>query len=182
MSEIGEIRKAKEVGKMIGGGHSKLIWHACEGCGKERWVQLLRGNPISIRCHLCSISGSFASNWKGGRQKDLRGYIRVNLQAKDFFYSMGGKDGRVLEHRLKVAQCLGRCLQPWEIVHHKEGFAKDDNRYPETLQLVTDDRHKQITILENRIKRLEYRVLMLETENILLKKERRNEPHEDRVV
>jgi len=32
---------------------------------------------------------------------------------------------------------------------------KADNRYPENLQLVTDDRHKQITILENHIRRLE---------------------------
>lgn len=66
----------------------------------------------------------------------------------------------VLEHRLVMAKHISRCLQPWEIVHHKGtkypmGSVKDkqDNRI-ENLQLVTDDRHKQITILEAKIKRL----------------------------
>jgi len=170
MPEIGEIRKSNEIGRS---GYNKCIWQACVDCGKERWVQfnVKKEAPIDIRCHLCSISGSLASNWKGGRNKDGRGYIRVKLQPDGFFYSMAGKGGLVFEHRLVAAKALGRCLQPWEIVHHKEGFAKDDNRYPKTLQLVTDDRHKQITILENRIKRLEQRILLLEAEKILLKAE-----------
>lgn len=75
---------------------------------------------------------------------------------------MANKQGYVPEHRLVVAKCLGRCLQLWELVHHKHSRYpagsiedKQDNRYPENLQLVTDDRHKQITILEHRIKKLE---------------------------
>ncbi len=112
-----------------------------------------------------------ATNWKGGRNKDIRGYIKIKLQRDDFVYPMAQREGYVFEHRLIVAKAIGRCLHAWEIVHHKEGFAKDDNRFPETLQLVTDDRHKQITLLENRIKRLEHRVLILEAENVLLRKE-----------
>ena len=39
----------------------------------------------------------------------------------------------------------------------------------ENLQLVSDDRHKQITLLENKINRLERRITILEAENIILK-------------
>ena len=71
----------------------------------------------------------------------------------DFFYQMANKNGYVLEHRLVMARYLERNLHRWEIVHHKNHI-RDDNRI-ENLQLVSDNRHKQITMLENRIKYLE---------------------------
>ena len=166
MPELGEIQRGTEF-------HSykdscKYIWHACVLCGKERWVVLKKGKLDSLKCRACngrlSMSGwkyEQNPNWKGGRHYDGQGYIRICLKPDDFFFSMTKKDGYVLEHRLVVAKALGRCLQPWEIVHHKRGYAKDDNRYPETLQLVTDDRHTQITILENKIKRLEKEIRLL---------------------
>ncbi|KKK89418.1 hypothetical protein LCGC14_2733300 [marine sediment metagenome] len=75
------------------------------------------------------------------------------LAKDDFFYPMCNKDSYVLEHRLVVAKSLGRNLHRWEIVHHIN-HVKDDNRL-QNLQLVSDDRHKQITILERRIVHLE---------------------------
>ena len=81
------------------------------------------------------------------------GYIAINLTPDDFFSSMRNKRGYVLEHRLVMAKHLGRNLHPWEVVHHKNGI-KDDNKL-ENLQLVSDERHQQITILESIISRLE---------------------------
>lgn len=168
MPEIGEIRNGREIGFTW---DSKYIWHACIKCGKERRVQLKKGQPVSRRCLSCQSkrAGQEAANWKGGRIKDPYGYIHIKLQPDDFFYAMTNSRGYVYEHRLVVAKALGRCLHPWELVHHKKGYAKDDNRYPKTLQLVMEGQHNQITILENRIKQLEERVTLLEAENALLK-------------
>ncbi len=172
MAKISKIQKDSRIERR---GTNNFILIGCIDCGKERWVKILRNKPKSPRCRSCAnrligLNQKPGNAWKGGRIKALK-YIRVYFRPDDFFYSMADKKGYVLEHRLVVAKALGRCLQPWEIVHHKEGFAKDDNRYPEVLQLVTDDRHKQITLLENRIRQLEQRVLILEAENVLLKVE-----------
>ena len=77
----------------------------------------------------------------------------------------------VFEHRLVVAKALGRCLHRWEIIHHKRGFAKDDNRYPETLELVQEMQHNQMGRFEAEIARLQKQVTLLESENILLREQ-----------
>ncbi len=154
--EIGTIAVGNTIGYK---GYHKYIWHACRTCGKERWVSCVGGKPTSERCNPCgntSQRGENHPNWKGVRKRDSRGYLPVRLSPHDFFYPMTNCRECVFEHRLVVAKSLGRCLHRWEIVHHKNGV-KDDNRL-ENLQLVTDDRHRQITILENRIKYLEGRV------------------------
>jgi len=161
---IGEIRYGTEIGR-----HSeyiKYIYTACEDCGKERWVRLLKGEPRNKICLHCTklnfarmpkpwLVGERSSRWKGGHIIK-NGYILVKLQPNDFFYSMVAKSGYVPEHRLVMAKSLGRNLHRWEIIHHKNHI-KDDNRI-ENLQLVSDDRHKQITILETKINRLEAKI------------------------
>lgn len=180
MPQLGEIEKASQLGRKSWG---KLIWCACIDCGKERWVPLIRGKPRRVRCRSCTIAkvqkhltsqrrGRNCPAWRGGRVVNRKGYIYIRLQPDDFFYPMAWKDGYVAEHRLVIAKHLGRCLHLWEIVHHKgtkypKGSVenKQDNRI-ENLQFVTDDRHKQITVLENRIISLETKV---EEQGILIR-------------
>ena len=124
MPEIGEIRKSKELGYK---GRSKYIWSACEICGREQWIFLVKGQPISKRCRSCACKGEDNHCWKGGRIRTSSGYIIIRLSPNDFFYPMADAQGYVREHRLVVAKHLGRCLQSWELVHHKNG-TRDDNR------------------------------------------------------
>lgn len=188
MPKLGEIKKARELGYK---GFPSLIWAACEICGKERWVALRAGQPVNHRCMSCAAHlrakrlGSNHHSWKGGRFKNRQGYISVRIYPDNFFYPMADCNGHILEHRLVVAQALGRCLQPWEIVHHKKGCAKDDNRYPETLQLIQEMQHNQLTIIEGKVARLENklrkqaqeieilqkRVTLLEVDNVALRSE-----------
>jgi len=124
--------------------------------------------------------GEFCPSWRGGHTLH-NGYFWIKLHPDDFFYPMTNKQRYVYEHRLVVAKALGRCLHPWEIVHHKHnkypaGSTEDkqDNRYPENLSLELVNGHNQITILEQRVKRLEVenqslskRILLLEAERVL---------------
>ena len=168
MPEIGEIKNGTDFGyKNI---YSKYIWRRCEKCSEAKWVILKNGQPETKCCRSCSHKGlkqsletklkkSIASTgeknheWRGGRSVTGAGYIAIHLYPNDFFYPMTSKKGYVMEHRLVMAKSLDRNLHLWEIVHHKNGI-KDDNRI-ENLQLVSGDRHNQITILEKRIKYLE---------------------------
>lgn len=71
--------------------------------------------------------------WKGGRTLNRGGYVWVRVERDGPFASMQNTGGYVLEHRLVVAQSLGRPLTPKETVHHING-ARADNRL-ENLQL-----------------------------------------------
>ena len=120
---------------------------------------------IAMRDKSQKTLGARNYRWRGGRFINGYGYAEVRLFPDDFFYQMASRRGYVKEHRLVVARALGRCLQPWELVHHKHAKYpagskedKQDNRYPENLQLITDERHKQITILESKIAGLEKRL------------------------
>jgi len=136
MPEIGEIKKGSEIGRKGGSGCSRYIWQACVDCSKEHWVMLNKGFPQHQRCSRCSYlnqRGHKNPNWKGGKKKRKDGYISIYLYPDDFFYPMRDSHYYVSEHRLIMARHLGRCLQKFEIVHHKNGI-RDDNRI-ENLEL-----------------------------------------------
>ena len=152
MPKLGEIKRGKS---------SKLIWQACENCGKRRWVRVKQGIAkyrICFECNsllqaLAQPRGEKAHNWKGGRTIDSHGYIWIKLQPEDTFYPMAGKRGYVPEHRLIMAKSLNRCLLTSEVVHHKN-HVKTDNSI-NNLELMPTATHNQVTRLETRIKWLE---------------------------
>lgn len=152
--EIGEIKRGTEIGRTS---RNLFIWQACSGCGKVRWVQFIKGKPRTLQCHICALKIIGAGNWKGGKIIDKYGYVLMRSFPEDFFYPMAKlRTGYIPEHRLVMAKSLGRCLQSWEIVHHINGV-KNDNRL-ENLQLVSELGHRQVTLLEQRIQRLEIKI------------------------
>jgi len=174
MPQIGEVQKGKDIGKYR---RANYIWHACVDCGKERWVQIIakENKPKHERCYDCGIKrihrhGENSSNWRGGRSKHSGGYIQVCLAPDDFFYSMAGKSGQILEHRLVMAKHLNRCLLPWEIVHHKNGI-KDDNRIENLELMPSQSKHFTGASLIKKYKSLEKRIIRLEIENESLKQQ-----------
>jgi hypothetical protein len=105
-------------------------------------------SPVSRRLSKLGISrppgwrlaGENNPIWKGGRTSTAGGYIYLLRRN----HPMSGKNGYVLEHRLVMAEKLGRMLGDDEHVHHINGV-KDDNR-PENLAVVSGSDHKLLHV------------------------------------
>lgn len=61
--------------------------------------------------------GAGNPHWQGGRVTEAGGYVKIKMPD----HPMANKQGYVREHRLVMANHLGRALQPQEVVHHKDG-------------------------------------------------------------
>lgn len=73
-------------------------------------------------------------NWKGGKRKDEKGYIRLAIDSTTNTY--------VYEHRLIMEKKIGRYLHHWEVVHHINGI-KDDNRIENLILFPTKSAHRR---------------------------------------
>lgn len=84
-------------------------------------------------------TGENSPYWRGGRQETKSGYVLVRVFPDDPFYAMANNRGFVPEHRLVMAKKLGRCLLPWEQVHHIDGVKNNNNEC--NLELISPVNH-----------------------------------------
>lgn len=107
----------------------------CPECGKS-FEQAPSRHPRYKAKHCSRECGIKAGNKKRGRPGELNCRWKGGIKHHKAGYKLRYVDPErkmVLEHRLVMEQVLGRPLERYEEVHHKNGV-RDDNR-PENLEL-----------------------------------------------
>ncbi len=152
-------------------GKCKCIWKICPECEGGRWVHLVNGRARSKLCKSCAgkhrplpiwnyfKSGKDNIAWKGGIRHDAAGYIQIRVYPESPFATMANVVGYISEHRLVMAQHLGRCLNQQEIVHHKD--RNKHNNILSNLELSDSKHHYPIRHYIDRIKELETEIARL---------------------
>ena len=83
--------------------------------GRAAWT------PEAETRFLARMTGESNPSWKGGITyfRKHGNYPPVKyVRCPEVWLPMARKDGYIMEHRLCVAQALGRCLTRKEVVHH----------------------------------------------------------------
>ena len=84
--------------------------------------------------------GKRSMAWKGGRIKDKIGYVLIWKPE----HPNAKIAGYIHEHRLVMSEHLGRPLESYEFIHHRNAI-KDDNRL-ENLELLTKNVHRGVVL------------------------------------
>lgn len=114
----------------------------CLECGQTittRRANLYCGTKcrnVGIAKNRRSYSLEKSPTWKGGKKLDSTGYVLIKSELST------RKDGYIQEHRLVMINHLGRKLEDYEDVHHKNGI-KTDNRI-ENLEVITRSEHMSL--------------------------------------
>jgi len=112
---------------------SKTYWQKRRFCSLPCSGTLIKkGQVLSPRTLIRKGQvGEASPAYKGGRGLTAQGYVRVLVPGV----------GYKLEHRLVMEKALGRKLERWEHVHHKDDD-KTNNR-PENLQVLSIWEHNR---------------------------------------
>jgi len=118
-------------------------WYCVCDCGHHGTYpgkSLRSGNTTSCGCFWLEQmargkrSKSLEKRWKQYSQtKNDKGYLRISR------VNEWGVRKELLVHRLVYEEFLGRPLQPWEHIHHRNGI-RTDNRL-ENLELIHAGKH-----------------------------------------
>jgi len=128
---IGEIQTAKGLGRK---GSGRYIWSACLGCGRRKWVELVKGKPKSLRCRQC-VNKTEES--RRNKSKLLTGrtwtWKRAKKRVKQVCLNCGQEfettPSRVRQGRGKF--CSRRCSI---IYYHKQGiYHKTPNSFEKSI-------------------------------------------------
>ncbi len=112
----------------------------------QRQPQLDASPPTPEKRKAAARRGAANGSWKGGatlrKRKGLYTFSIKYVRCPEEYISMARKDGYVMEHRLIMAQSIGRPLLRTEVVHHIN-HDPTDNRL-ENLQLFANNaEHKR---------------------------------------
>jgi len=164
--KVGDKLPGHYIGKMTKSGRYQLHEYVvCSDCGEGRWVVGIKTpSPFCLKCRI----GPNNPQWKGG-VKIQYGYRLIAISPDSPYFTMAhGVDkprlgwGYILEHRLVMAQHLGRYLESWEHVHHRD--ANRLNNDISNLYITDAATHHEITRMQAQIDKLTEEVALLRKE------------------
>ena len=167
---IGDLATAKSVGRK---GRAIHIWEACPKCLHERWI---KRNAQGTCCQTCEHPpthyGADNPRWNEAKRTVTKSGIRIYMEPSHPYFKMAHRCAissfAILEHRLIMAEHIGRCLEPWEVVHHIDG--DNCNNAIDNLALLPNQAmHSAYTLLQVELRKLQSRVTLLEADNTLLR-------------
>ena len=135
----------------------------CPNCRQKRYIGVkkihagLKENTFTGLCHSCyarhssdrckNQRGKRNPFWKGGKHIDSCGYILCTVQPSHRFFCMANRANGISEHRLVMAEHLGRPLSRKEHCHHIDGNRL--NNHIDNLALMTSSNHSRFENLLN---------------------------------
>jgi len=169
---IGDTALGTEIGRLSRG---RYTWSACPGCGLERWVAKCNTAHSDKPCMSCAavrrdLIGEKNPRWKGGVRQGADGYRYISVPEDHPLIEMAGRvfvHGKyryyIAEHRIAMAEKLGRPLLAWELVHHLDGTK--DNNDPDNLELMSCvQEHLPSMNVQRIVSQLQQKVVLLEAE------------------